>query len=279
MKNNNMNKIIALASSVSKKQLVVMLSLFVTVVFFTACEKYELLKKKNQTSTSTAAANYFVHLTDAPGNFTEVNIDIQSVLVKTSNGSEIELNVNPGVYNLLDFQNGVDTLIATGTLDSSSVSQIRLILGKNNSVLVDSVQYPLEVPSGSQSGLKLQVHHVLKAGVAYHVTLDFDANKSIVKTGNGRYKLKPVIRTIDSAISGSIKGMISPAGVSSTVSSYYNGDTLTTTPDINGYFLFKGLPAGSYDLNVTPISPYDTLDIKGVIVTIGNTTNVGTLKI
>jgi hypothetical protein len=32
----------------------------------------------------------------------------------------------------------------------------------------------------------------------YHVLLDFD-NKSIVKLGNGGYKLKPVIRTVETA--------------------------------------------------------------------------------
>jgi hypothetical protein len=34
----------------------------------------------------------------------------------------------------------------------------------------------------------------------YHVLLDFDANKSIVKLGNGGYKLKPVIRTVETAM-------------------------------------------------------------------------------
>jgi hypothetical protein len=41
-------------------------------------------------------------------------------------------------------------------------------------------------------------------------TFDFDANKSIVKLGNGGYKLKPVIRTVETAISGAIKGTITP---------------------------------------------------------------------
>jgi hypothetical protein len=43
---------------------------------------------------------------------------------------------------------------------------------------------------------------------------DFDANKSIVKLGNGGYKLKPVIRTVETAISGAIKGTITPIGIS-----------------------------------------------------------------
>jgi hypothetical protein len=57
----------------------------------------------------------------------------------------------------------------------------------------------IEYPSAEQSGLKLQVNQTLQEGIMYHVLLDFDANKSIVKLGNGGYKLKPVIRTVETA--------------------------------------------------------------------------------
>jgi hypothetical protein len=59
-----------------------------------------------------------------------------------------------------------------------------------------------------RSGLKLQVNQTLQEGIM--CTFDFDANKSIVKLGNGGYKLKPVIRTVETAISGAIKGTITP---------------------------------------------------------------------
>ena|SRR5665647_2021879 len=52
------------------------------------------------------------------------------------------LNATEGVYNLLDLSNGISTLIATGDMQPGTVSQIRLILGSNNTVTVGGV-YPL----------------------------------------------------------------------------------------------------------------------------------------
>lgn len=253
------------------------LSILSILVFAVSCNKLEELGKYTKSKTaSSLKTNYFVHLTDAPGQFSQVNVDILSVLVKTDKGKEVTLNVNPGIYNLLDFRNGVDTLIATGGLDSCNVAQIRLVLGSRNSVMVDSVVYPLKVPSGEQSGLKLQVHQQLQAGVAYHVILDFDANKSVVKTGKGNYMLKPVLRTIDTAVSGSIKGVINPDSISSVVTAVSGTDTFTSIPDANGYFLFRGLAPGTYNMTITPAAPYSVLTINGIVVSKGICTNTGT---
>jgi len=41
--------------------------------------------------------------------------------------------------------------------------------------------------------LKINVHAELQPNMSYKVVLDFDSDKSIVKTGNNKYKLKPVI--------------------------------------------------------------------------------------
>lgn len=153
-----------------------------------------------------------VRMTDAPGPYDAVNIDLQGVELTGNDGAVITMNTSEGIYNLLDFTNGADTLIATGDLEVAVLEQIRLILGPNSTIVVDGVSYPLSTPSAEQSGLKLQVHQTLEAGVMYSILLDFDANKSIVVLGNGSYKLKPVLRTVETAISGAIKGKISPAG-------------------------------------------------------------------
>ena len=141
-----------------------------------------------------------VRMTDASATYDAVNIDLQGVEITGSNGTAVLMDVNAGIYNLLNFSNGVDTLLATGGLEVSEISQIRLILGPNSTIVVDGTSYPLSTPSADQSGLKLQVHQALEAGVLYTVLLDFDANKSVVVTGNNTYKLKPVIRTIETAI-------------------------------------------------------------------------------
>lgn len=140
-----------------------------------------------------------VRLTDAPNNFAEVNVDIREVRVKfsddtLSNNGWITLTTFPGIYDLLDYQNGVDTLLATGTFPHQLVKEIRLVLGTNNT-LVDmlGVSYPLTIPSGSGSGLKIKVNKKLQETLET-IIIDFDAALSIMREGNGNYRLKPVLR-------------------------------------------------------------------------------------
>lgn len=221
---------------------------------------------------------YEIRMTDAPGPYSAVNIDLQSVEITGNGGQTVMLNVNPGIYNLLNFSNGIDTLIASGTLDDANVQQIRLILGPNNTVVVNNITYPLSTPSADQSGLKLQVHQTLQAGVLYSVLLDFDANKSIVETGNGTYKLKPVIRTIETANSGAIRGKISPAGTLAFVTATSSTNvTYSSNVMASGDFLLMGVPAGTYSLTVTPAFPFNIFTINNLVVTTGVTANTGTI--
>ncbi len=216
-----------------------------------------------------------VRMTDAPGNYDAVLVDVQGVEVTGTGSGTVMLNVTPGVYNLLEFANGTDTLIATGDLEAGAISQIRLILGPNNQIMVDSVLYPLQTPSAMQSGLKIQVHKTLEAGVSYSILLDFDANQSIVVEGTGDYKLKPVIRTIDAAISGSIRGSITPLGIIADVTATSGGISYSTVTNANGEFLIAGLPEGTYDITITPPLPLVAVTISNVSVTVGASTNVG----
>ncbi|MCB9315112.1 MAG: DUF4382 domain-containing protein [Lewinellaceae bacterium] len=139
-----------------------------------------------------------VRLTDGPGDYQQVNVDIQEVRLKMADDTSqwLSLATNAGIYNLLDFQNGVDTIIATGPVPLDVLKEVRLVLGPENSVMVDSTLYDLETPSAEQSGLKIKIDKSLGL-VLDSLTLDFDAEKSIVKTGNGKFILKPVIKVVD----------------------------------------------------------------------------------
>ncbi len=137
-----------------------------------------------------------VRLTDNPVAFQEVNVDIREVRVKfaddTTDKEWVTLTTNARIYNLLALQ-GVDTVLATGLLPANTVKQIRFILGPNNTVKENGVVYPLVVPSGSESGLKIKVSKKLNATLETLV-IDFDAALSVRKEGNGDYKLRPVIK-------------------------------------------------------------------------------------
>ena len=169
-----------------KKKINLVVVLLSTIIFaFTACSK------KDNGGTSTVN----VRMTDAPGSFDKVNIDIQEVRVNLTGDSAsgwTTLNTKAGIYDLLTLQNGKDTLLATGQLTIGTLKQIRFILGSNNSVIVGGVQFPLTIPSGSESGLKINVNKNLNASLETLV-IDFDAAASIRLEVDGSYKLRPVL--------------------------------------------------------------------------------------
>ncbi|MFN2456809.1 MAG: DUF4382 domain-containing protein [Chitinophagaceae bacterium] len=131
-------------------------------------------------------------MTDAPTTLQEVNIDLREVRVKFTDTAWVTLQTNAGVYNLLALQNGVSTLIAQGNFASNVVKEIRLILGENNTVKEDNQVYPLRIPSGAESGLKIKVDKKLNATLET-LLIDFDAALSVKKENDG-YKLRPVIK-------------------------------------------------------------------------------------
>lgn len=207
-------------------------------------------------------------LTDMPGEYQQVNINVLSVEVKV-NDSLIVLPTNQGIYNLLEFVNGKDTLLVDDRLPSGYMTQIRLVLGEENTVMVDSVIYNLKTPSAQQSGLKLNVHEEILAGEYYSYVIDFVVEKSIVETGNGKYILKPVIKVFTEAVSGSIQGVVQPAESRSKVMAIAGEDTVSTYADtISGIFMIRGLSEGNYDMHFTPL---DTTYRDTVIYDVGVT--------
>ncbi len=139
-----------------------------------------------------------LRMTDDPLDIVQqVNIDLKTIVVITDNGHDsLELGTNAGIYNLLDYQGDVDTLIGTAVIPSINIHQIRLVLGDQNSIMVDSVLHDLKTPSAQQSGLKINVNQDISQLDVYNLLIDFDAEESVVEQGNGNYLLKPVIRIV-----------------------------------------------------------------------------------
>lgn len=141
-----------------------------------------------------------VMLTDAPGDYKEVNVDIRAVEInyantQTGQNGWVTLPTNKGVYNLLFLQNNVMVTIADDrNIPEGKVNQIRLVLGGNNTVKTkDDVTHNLSTPSATQSGLKINLNTVVREGDNLEVVLDFDADKSVLHEGSD-YILKPVLR-------------------------------------------------------------------------------------
>jgi hypothetical protein len=251
--------------------------LFSCILFF-SCQK--------KTGVSGEKARLQVRLTDSPDpNVKEVWIDVKEVLINMGDTSWITLDgAHPGVYNLLDFTNGKDTILADAEIAAGNVSQIRLLLGDNNFIITNSGdKIDLATPSAQQSGLKVQVNQAVTGGLLYRLILDFNAGKSIVKAGNsGQFILKPVLRIISFVPSGgNVKGVVVPDSVRTAIYAINGVDTVasTYTDTLNGNFWFNDIPAGSYSLSYVPAdTTYKSVE-RNVSVMLGQTAVVDTVKL
>jgi hypothetical protein len=128
--------------------------------------------------------------------------------------------------------------------------------------------------------LKLNIHQDVTAGVLYKLLLDFDAARSIVKTGNGKYILKPVIRTTLQSIGGSIKGYVLPNTFNTSVFAIQGTDTVAGTTTVSGAYLIKGLNAGTYTVSFVPgDTTYKSQSKTGINVTNNAVTTVDTVHL
>lgn len=133
-----------------------------------------------------------LRMKDAPGDFQEVNVEVTGVSVHHAQQGWISLPSTNGVVNLLELQNGLSMILVNNTsFPAGHYDQLRLELGNQNTVMIDSVYFPLTTPSAQQSGLKLNINYDFLPNETYDVLIDFDAAQSIVVQGNGTFSLKP----------------------------------------------------------------------------------------
>ncbi|WP_335967108.1 DUF4382 domain-containing protein [Galbibacter sp. PAP.153] len=233
-------------------------------------------------------SNVTVKLVDAPGDYEKVNVDIQDVLINRTDddesGWESIGEINAGVYDLLELTGGASVILAENEIAAGEIEQLRLVLGDNNTVVVDGEELPLDTPSAEQSGLKIKFDDVeLDGGYSYEIILDFDAEKSVVEAGeSGKYILKPVINASTEVNSGRIAGAVVPTDyqvLASVVTE--EQDTITTYTDDSGIFVLNGVPAGTYEVVLTPdeASGYAEVTVPDVAVENGEVADIGSIEL
>lgn len=154
-----------------------------SIAFFHGCKK----------DASMPTSTVIISLKDAPAAFDEVNIEVTGIEIHSNVDGWVNIPVTDSIYNLLLLQGNNATFLANAVLASGTISQVRLILGTQNTVSVSGTVYPLLLSSQDETGLKLNIHQELAGGVTYDMVIDFDAAQSVIDEGNGSYRLKPVL--------------------------------------------------------------------------------------
>lgn len=248
-------------------------------------------------SDNSGTADLTVRMTDAPGDYDAVFVDVQDVEIHVETEAQLEEdvdgdgwisvgNVETGIYDLLELTGGVSQVLANTEVPAGYVTQMRLILGSENSVVINGETKPLKTPSAQQSGLKLELNQEFVAGESYAFLLDFDVDKSVVTTGNDTYNLKPVIRVSAEANAGAVVGTVAlPAEVELDVQSLVvlsnENVTISAYTDANGNFSLNGVPAGTYSLEIIPEADagLQTYTETEVVVEENSTTDLGEIAL
>lgn len=264
-------------------------TLVIAAIILYACQKVGV--GANDGITTTVPSVTKVYLTDDQNlQFDKVFIDLQKLEIKLEDngvdslGGWFNLSIIPGVYDILQFRNGIDTLFGTGIIPANrKLQKIRLTLGDNNSVVRGSQTYKLKLKD-NEIIAKLDESNVEFVGPdQLHFWLDFDAGRSIKvdNSGSGNnngFELRPQIRIFSKSKSGRIEGRVSPSEAGAIVMAINGTDTATAKPEREGEFKIVGLKAGTYKLFIdATTNNYQDTTINNIIVVHNEDTKVGTI--
>jgi len=266
----------------SKNPILLMVTVFILVSLgFVACQK----GVNSNGSSGFRSATIFLTDHQTPV-FDSVFIDIRKLEVKIeddslSNGGWVELTINPGIYNILRFRNGLDTLFATGNLPSANIRKLRLTVGDHNSVMKNGQSTALKIHDNDKqvvANLDASNFDVTANEVLFWI--DFDAAHSIEvdNSGSGNnngFELKPHIKIFTKNKSGRIEGRVLPLAADALVMAINGTDTTMAVPDDHdGEFKIVGLNAGVYKVFIDGQNGYQDQTINNVQVIKGEDTHL-----
>jgi Domain of unknown function (DUF4382) len=271
--------------------------LLITTLILSACNKSASIESPLGTQTVS------LYLTDAPSVFDKVLVEIKSVkvLVDTSkdtrrndtcNWDRIgstphkkdsslvweDLGIAAGIYDILKLRNGVDTLLGSKLVANGSVRMIRIEIGTNNSLVKDSITYPLLWPANLPNYILIK----LKGNEMdeylprkRRLWLDFDITRSIIQERNNQFYLKPFFKFFTVSATASVYGKVTPADAKAVITLYNSADTAYALPTKEGYFKMRGLKEGNYSVLVNASNGYKDTTIQNVIINKLKETNLG----
>ncbi|MCK4586474.1 MAG: DUF4382 domain-containing protein [Gammaproteobacteria bacterium] len=178
--------------------------------------------EKGDNDTGTLALS----ITDAPVDGAEqVVVEFTGVTIQGDSGRTDIDYASPKTIDLLALQGGLrESLLERLVLDAGHYSWIRLKVNAVADGVMDSyiriggADYELNIPSGSQTGLKLINSFTVADGEVLDLTIDFNLRQSVHQPNpNGQtylgapvYFLRPTLRLVETNTSGTISGLVDP---------------------------------------------------------------------
>jgi hypothetical protein len=213
--------------------------------------------------------------------------DCDSNGVCDGDGEWITVFEGEQVFDLLQLRNGQTDVLALAEIPAGTYNQIRLLVTEGEITLTDGRAFPLRVPSGDESGIKLHLWFEILADEETTLLLDVDLGRAFQPVPGGHiygageireFLFRPAygMRMVNLVQTGNVSGTVTDAegvplpAVSVTV---YQEDvevTSTATGE-NGTYTVLGLPPGTCTVEFS-LAGYEDAVVEGVMVTAGQTT-------
>jgi hypothetical protein len=225
-----------------------------------------------------------VFLTDDPSLiFDSIFIDIQLLEVKVEAPGGAEhwdtLPIRRGVYNILKFRNGVDTLLTTGYVANGEIKKIRLTLGTRNSVMKNSTSFPLFLHNNNRQVI-IDIPDIDRIDPNnFQIWIDFDGHGSIIKLSNNQFELRPRIHSFNNRHGGRLEGEVKPgAALPAIIKVIAGNDTLlAVTDNHDGEFKVRGIKTSTVKVIVIPSNGYKDSTINNVALRSNDDTDLGNI--
>jgi len=136
------------------------------------------------------------------GNQEQINVSVAAVAAHAAGGKWVTVSESPALVDLLRLQDHAKEL-GFANLPEGRITQIRLYVaddGASNTLDKDGVTYPLTIPSGLQTGVKLKGPFELGACEYGQAVAILDLEKSILVHERGGHEdliLRPTIHKTD----------------------------------------------------------------------------------
>jgi hypothetical protein len=165
--------------------LLLLLPLLAGTLVFAGCDGAQ--------STS-GSATVRVLLTDFPFDYAdEANVTIERVeLIRQGGGVQLLAEFDePLAFNLLELRDGVTALLTEIVIPGGVYEQLRIVVGQDAEVVLmagseDEQRYDLRVPSGTETGIKINLPQIVidEEDEEIEIIADFNVEESFIVLGN-----------------------------------------------------------------------------------------------
>lgn len=253
----------------------------ITGMMFTSCKKDDIEPNNNNET----QGEMTVKMTDAPGDYAALDVEITKVEAFLDNSGWVTLNNQTQTVAVLDLTNGTSTSLASSSsVDAGFYSKLRLTFGNSNNLSVGvgsgMNQFGLNFGTNTQQQVEIVVDEQIDAGSTNEIVLDFNVAESIVELG-GSYFIDPAISEIEDTSTG-VEGEVDGA-IQASVTLTDGNESFSTYIAANGEFMLQGMEDGTYELIVSGIRDGETqvseTTVQNVVVVSGEFTSTGSIQL